>query len=129
MAQHVCMGASLMCSFGVAPSELIVEPENRCTTSGMPAATIMDHLPMANIAPFGMCMAPTNPEVIAATAAALGVFTPMPCVPVTVAPWAPGSPTVLLGGIPCLNNESVLMCAWLGVITVEMPGQVTEEIP
>ena len=129
MPQHVCMGASLMCSFGVAPSELIVEPENRCLTSGMLAANIMDHIPIANIPPFGMCMAPTNPEVIAATAAALGVFTPMPCIPVTVAPWAPGSPTVLLGGLPALNNESVLMCAWAGVITVEMPGQVTEEIP
>ncbi len=129
MPQHVCMGASLMCSFGAAPSTLIVEPENRCLTSGMPAATIMDHIPLVNIPPFGMCIAPTNPVFIAATAAKLGVATPVPCIPLTVAPWVPGSPTVLLGGLPTLNTESICMCTWLGVITIEMPGQMTEEIP
>ena len=129
MAQHVCMGAMLMCSFGVAPSSLVVLPTNLVMTSGLPAATIMDSAPMVNIPPFGMCIGPSNPTVAAATAAALGVLTPMPCIPVIPAPWAPGSPTVLIGGIPALNNTSQAMCAWGGVITITSPGQVTESIP
>ncbi len=129
MAMHVCMGAGTMCTFGMIPSELIVLPENRVLTSGMPAATIMDHVPIVNIVPFGMCISPANPEVIAATAAALGVLTPMPCIPVTPAPWVPGSPTVIEGGFPVLNNESTLMCTWGGEIMITNPGQVTEMVP
>jgi hypothetical protein len=122
------MGAMMACSFGVAPASLIVLPVNRVMTSGMPAATIMDHVPIVNIPPFGMCSAPTNPEVITATAAAEGVLTPMPCVPVTPAPWVPGSPTVIEGGVPALNNTCTLLCTWAGEITITDPGQVTEQI-
>lgn len=129
MPMHVCNGATLMCSFGVAPSVLAVLPINRTLTSNMPAANIMDHVPMVNIMPFGMCITPSNPAVAAATAAAMGVLTPMPCVPVTPAPWVVGSPTVLLGNMPALNNTSTLMCTWGGVITVTVPGQFTEMIP
>lgn len=129
MPMHVCNGAMLKCSFGVAPSVLTVLPINRTMTSNMPAANIMDHIPMVNIMPFGMCITPTNPAVAAATAAAMGVLTPMPCVPVTPAPWVVGSPTVLLGNMPALNNTSTLMCTWAGVITVLQPGQFTEMIP
>ena len=129
MSMHVCNGATLMCSFGVAPSVLTVLPVNRTITSNMPAANIMDHVPMVNIMPFGMCITPTNPAVAAATAAAMGVLTPMPCVPVTPAPWMPGSPIVLLGNMPALNNTSTLMCTWGGVITVTVPGQFTEQVP
>ena len=129
MPQHVCMGATLKCSFGVAPSSLVVLPVNRVMTSNVPAANIMDHKPMVNVMPFGMCNCPANPAVAAATAAALGVLTPMPCVPVTAAPWAPGAPTVLLANFPALNNTSKLMCTWGGVIEVTMAGQTTEMIP
>ena len=129
MAQQVCNGAMLQCSFGVAPSTLIVVPKAMVNTSKQPAATIMDNIPIANIPPFGMCSAPTNPAVIAATSAAAGVFTPAPCIPVTTAPWAPGCPTVTLGKIPALNSTSKLMCTWLGVISVTQPGQFTHNIP
>ncbi len=130
MPQHVCNGAVMMCSFGVAPSTLIVLPINRVLTSNQPAANIMDHLPMVNVMPFGMCMTPSNPQVAAATAAALGVLTPMPCVPMTeAAPWVPGAVTVLEGGQPALDNTSQLLCMWGGVITISVPGQFTEEIP
>jgi len=61
MPQHVCHGALLACSFGVAPSSLMVLPTNRVMTSSQPAATIMDHQPMVNIAPFGLCMSLANP--------------------------------------------------------------------
>lgn len=68
--------------------------------------------------------------MIAATAAALGVFTPMPCVPVTPAPWIPGgAPTVLMGVAPALDAQGTLICAWGGVIKVAQPGQVTTFVP
>jgi hypothetical protein len=124
MGLQVCMGAALQCSFGVAPSILVVLPQNAVLT-GTPAATIMDNKPITNVPPFGMCNSPSNPTVIAATAAALGVLTPMPCVPVLPAPWLLGSPTVLIGNMPSLNDSSKLMCAWAGVIQIVAPGQAS----
>ena len=128
MAIQVCMGALLQCSFGAAPSTLVVLPSNRTLTQ-TPAATIMDHAPLVNIMPFGMCSSPANPVVAAATAAALGVLTPMPCVPATASPWIVGAPTVLIGNMPALNNSSKLMCNWGGVIQITNPGQTTVMIP
>ncbi len=125
MPQEVVSGAITMCSFGLAPGTLNVLPVNMTMAGGPPAANIIDHLPMVNIMPFGMCISPANPAVAAATAAALGVLTPMPCVPVTPAPWVPGSPTVLIGNAPALNNTSTCMCTWGGVIQITFPGQVT----
>jgi hypothetical protein len=128
MGQVVCGGALLQCSFGVAPSSLMVLPANLVTTM-MPIANIMDNKPMVNILPFGMCQSMANPMVAAATAAALGVLTPMPCIPVTAAPWAPGSPTVQIANMPALNNSSKLMCNWAGVIQINMAGQMTIQVP
>ncbi|MCU6499860.1 DUF4280 domain-containing protein [Rugamonas sp. A1-17] len=128
MGQQTCMGAMLKCSFGVAPGTLMVLPANAVLTA-VPDANIMDNKPMVNILPFGMCQSMANPMVAAATAAALGVLTPMPCIPATVAPWVPGSPTVLLGNMPALNNSSKLMCMWGGVIEINAPGQTTVSIP
>ena len=130
MAFQVCMGATLQCSFGVAPSALMVLPQNRVLTGPVPsAANIMDNKPLVHILPFGMCSSLANPTVAIATAAALGVLTPMPCIPVTLAPWAPGSPTVLIGNMPALNHTSQLLCMWAGVIEVVQPGQMTVQIP
>lgn len=122
MGVQVVMGAMLQCSFGVAPSSLMVPPANR-VMGPTPAANIMDNKPMANILPFGMCSSPANPTVAAATAAALGVLTPMPCIPATVAPWVPGCPKVLIGNMPALESNSKLMCSYGGVIQVVSPGQ------
>jgi hypothetical protein len=129
MPLQVCMGAMMLCSFGVAPSSLVVLPTNRVITNEVPDANIMDHIPLVNILPFGMCSCPDNPEVAAATAAALGVLTPMPCVPVTPEPWVPGAPTVLLGNFPTLDNTSELICTWGGVITFVDAGEETVEVP
>jgi len=128
MGQQVCMGAMLQCSFGVAPSTLVVLPANR-TLTGTPAANIMDNKPIVNVPPFGMCQSMANPMVASATAAALGVLTPMPCIPVTPAPWIVGAPTVLIGNMPALNNTSKLMCNWGGVIQITSPGQTTTQVP
>ena len=124
MACQVCAGAVIQCSFGAAPAALSVLPANRVLT-GTPAATIMDFAPIVNIPPFGMCSSPSNPTVIAATAAAMGVPTPAPCVPATAAPWTPGAPTVLIGNMPALNDSSKLTCMWGGMIQVSFAGQAT----
>ncbi|HSS01098.1 MAG TPA: PAAR-like protein, partial [Kofleriaceae bacterium] len=58
-----------------------------------------------------------------ATAAALGVLTPMPCVPVTTTPWVPGSPKLINGGMPAVDSNCKLICNWGGVIQVLNPGQ------
>ena len=129
MPNHVCNGALLKCTMGMAPSSLVVLPLNMQNTSNMPAANIQDHIPMVNIMPFGMCQSPANPMVAAATAAAMGVLTPMPCIPVTPAPWVTGSPTVTLANQPALNKSSMLMCNWAGQISIQMEGQMTHTIP
>ena len=99
MGMLVNNGALLQCTFGAAPKPITVLPVNKTMAVGPPAANIMDNKPMVNVGPFGMCMSPTNPAVAAATTAALGVLTPMPCLPVIPAPWVPGSPTVLIAQI------------------------------
>jgi hypothetical protein len=125
MGQMVCTGAVTQCTFGMAPSTLMVLPINRVMACNMPAANIMDNKPMVNVMPFVMCSSPSNPTVIAATAAALGVLTPMPCIPNTVAPWTPGNPKTLIGNMPVINNSSKLTCLWGGMISINFAGQVT----
>jgi len=127
MGQMVASGAMMMCSFGVAPSTLNVLPANK-VMAGAPAANIMDYKPMVNIAPFGMCTTPSNPTVAAATAAALGVLTPMPCVPNVVAPWMPGVSTVMLAGMPALDNSCKCLCIWGGQISIAQAGTTTQNV-
>ncbi|MBV9787238.1 MAG: DUF4280 domain-containing protein [Chloroflexi bacterium] len=117
----------LQCSFGVAPSTLVVIPQNQVLAT-TPAANIMDNKPIANVPPFAMCQSMANPAVAAATAAAMGALTPMPCVPVLTAPWIVGAPTVLIGNMPALDSNSQLICAFGGVIQITNPGQVTVQL-
>lgn len=119
MGVQVSTGAEVACSFGAAPSVFAASSENVAATT--PAGVITD-VELENIPPFGMCTAPTNPEVAAATAAAFGTLTPVPCVPV-LTPWTPGAAGVLINGIAALDDASECMCAWAGVITVTSPGQ------
>lgn len=125
IGQGVVSTALLQCSFGTVPVPLNVLPQSKVFCGNMPAGTIMDNRPLVNILPFGMCSNPSNPMVIAATAAALGILTPMPCIPVTVAPWTPGNATVLIGGNPALNDGCQLMCSYGGAISIKMAGQFT----
>ncbi len=129
MGLIVCAGAMCSCTFGMAPSQLNILPENKTMGCSKPCGTIMDNKPLVNIMPFGMCQSLANPQVASATAAALGVLTPMPCIPATSAPWMPGSPTVLVGGKPALSDSCKLMCNWGGVISISFPGQAVIKIP
>jgi hypothetical protein len=129
MPLQVVNGAQLMCTFGTSPSTLTVLPVNRTSVDNQPEATIQDFVPMVNIMPFGMCTTPSNPQVAAATSAALGVLTPQPCIPATTSPWTPGAPNVVIATIPALDNISTCTCMWGGVITITDPGQQTKQIP
>lgn len=120
MGTPVLTGALLQCSFGVAPSTLNVIPQNRVQAEGKPMANIMDNKAIANVPPFGVCSSLANPATASLTAAALGVLTPGPCVPVLPAPWTPGSPTTTVGGMPALTDSSMCTCAYGGVIQVKV---------
>ena len=125
MGLQVVNSAPCTCSFGTAPSSLMVLPTNCVNASKQPAATIMDNIPFVNVMPFAMCTSLANPAVAAATAAALGVLTPMPCTPVPAGPWVVGVPTVTIKGMPALDDASKLMCSYAGVITITFAGQAT----
>ena len=128
MANPMVQTALCTCSFGAAPAPLTVTSQMTVTICGMPAATVLDGAPINNLPGFGMCSCMGNPAVAAATAAAMGVLPPAPCVPATVA-WAPGCPTVTVCGKPLLNNTSKLMCAYGGVIQPTMTPAVTVKVP
>ena len=124
MALQSISTAQLACTFGASPSVLNVLPTNQVLAGDLPAATIADMVPTTNIATFGMCLSPTNPTVASATAAASGVLTPMPCVPLPAGPWAPGVPKVLIMGQPALDATCTCTCTWAGVISIVQPGQI-----
>lgn len=121
---NVVSSAMLQCTFGAAPASLTVLPDDRVMVEGRPAATVMDNVSMVNIPTFGMCMSLSNPQVAAATAAALGVLTPMPCVPVIAAPWSPGAAKTMIAGKPALTAGAMTNCTWGGVVSVTVPGAV-----
>ena len=127
MGYGVLGGAVLQCSFGMTPSVLNVLPVSRVLSS-MPLAAITDCVPMVNIMSFGMCSSISNPTVASATAAAFGVLTPMPCIPVIAGTWAPGSQTVLIGGNPDLNHSCKLTCAYGGIIEIKSPGTTNIQV-
>jgi len=127
MPALVANGAQLACTLGTTASPLTVlpGPPHGVIAGAPPAplATIMDHVPLTNIATFGMCLSPANPAVVAATAAAGGTFTPAPCVPATALPWAPPA-KVLINGVPAFGQEAKCQCTWQGTISVISPGQL-----
>jgi hypothetical protein len=118
MASYVNSGTRTKCSFGTTPSSIQVLPTRGIDIDGAPMANIMDNKPMVNIKPFGMCRSILNPTVASATSAAMGVLTPMPCVPNIAAPWMPGKVMFQIGGQPALMDNCKLMCIWAGVIEI-----------
>ena len=128
MANPVVQTATCTCSFGAAPAVLTVTSQQTVSICKMPADTIQDGAALSNVPTFGMCSNPANPTVASATAAAMGVLTPMPCVPATVA-WAPGCPTVTVCKRPLLNSTSKLTCSYGGVIQVTVTPAMTVKVP
>ncbi len=124
MSELAVVAGTCMCSMGTAPAPLKVTSQAKVLAGGKPAATIQDCQGIANVGPFGMCTSLANPQVAAATAAALGVLTPQPCVPVPAGTWIPTKPKVLIGGKPCLSSDCKMVCAYAGSISIANPGQV-----
>jgi hypothetical protein len=127
----MCNGTTLIsCSMALvpAPVPLTATPPPMVQGVKQQACTVMDYKPMVNIPTFGMCNSPTDPAVIALTAAALGVHTPAPCIPKTTSPWTPGSTTVTIGGLAALMDSDTCMCTSMGSISVKSSMAPTVEI-
>jgi hypothetical protein len=93
--------------------------------SAGPMGTCADCVPFLNVKPFGVCMSLANPITAAQTAAALGVLTPGACIPVPAGMWIPMKPVVMAKPGPILTSDSMLMCAYGGMIKITLPGQFT----
>ena len=113
----------MQCSMGTATAMLTVLPDRKILLDGQPQANITDSKPLANIPPFGLCTSLANPVVAAATAAHLGVLTPMPCVPNPTGPWQNGKTEFMLKGAPALCQDCKLTCMWAGTISLVDSGQ------
>lgn len=117
-----CTGALLSCPMGLMPTPLNVIPKNMFGLTG-PIATCTDCIPFVNIVPFGVCKSLLNPSTAALTAAAFGVLTPGPCIPTPAGMWIPTKPNVMGITGPILPNNSMLICAFGGIIKINIPGQ------
>ncbi len=124
MSELVTATGMCMCSFGTAPAPLKVTSQAKVLAGGKPCGTISDTQAFANVGPFGMCTSLANPQVAAATAAALGVLTPQPCIPQVAGTWIPTKPKVMIGGKPCLASDCKAMCAYAGSLSITFPGQI-----
>jgi uncharacterized protein DUF4280 len=128
MGKPVVDGAVMACSFGSAPSKLVVLPANRVQAENKPMANVNDFKPYANIKPFGLCASLANPITASQTSAAMGTLTPGTCTPNTTKPWSPGSLTVLVAGAAALDNNCVCNCNYAGVIKISVPGTRKETL-
>ena len=119
MGVAVVSGAKVSCPFGTTPACLAVARPG-CLGSSKPIATITD----TTLPPFGMCSSMTNPQVAAATAAAMGVLTPQPCSFVPMGVWSVTKATMLIEGKPILTSDAKLTCALgMGTLSIIYPGQ------
>lgn len=123
MAMPAVSGAVLACTMGTTGT-LIVTSQSTILMGGAPVATIADSVPVTNIGPCGLCISMANPTVASATAAAMGVLVPMPCVPSTMGIWQCGG-TPMTASKPCLSTDAQIPCAYGGVIRIAAPGQGT----
>lgn len=127
MGIPVVSGAACLCTMGTSPGQINATNQMTIRVGGKPAASIADSAPLSNVGSCGMCTSLANPAVAAATAAALGVLTPQPCVPAPAGAWVcPGK--VRVGGKPILTTDGKLNCAYGGTISIMNPGQMTTKI-
>lgn len=127
MGVPVVTGATFLCTMGTAPGQLIATSQATIRIAGRPAATIADAAPISNLGPCGMCTSMANPAVSSATAAALGVLTPMPCIPAPAGGWI-CSGTPLLSGQPMLTTDGSITCIYGGSISILNPAQTTTRV-
>jgi len=121
MPPNANLGGTIVCTMSLGSGSLMAVRPN-VLIEGKPAANVMDMAPMVNIMPMGACTSLANPTVAAATAAALGVLTPQPCLPVPTGPWTELAPLTKIGGMGALVTGSTCNCAWSGVIMLTNGG-------
>ncbi len=114
------MSGMLECTFSPAPGSYL---SIRATTlvANMPSSNISDTMIGANVVPFPVCIAPTNP-----VAPAQLMIPPYVCVPM-LSPFTPTNPTILLENMPITTEDSIAMCMYAvgGVVSFTNPGQFT----
>lgn len=118
-----CLSTLIKCSFGVAPGTLMALPVKMVFPSFQPVICNIDFVPFMNIMTFVMCQSMSNPMVIAATAAAMGALTPMPCIPVLIGPWNSQHAKIKVKNIPTATMQSMCNCAYAGAISIMMIPQ------
>lgn len=118
MPTQVVTGATLQCSLGASPATFSASGTKVQATT---TAGVVSDVGTANVPPFGLCSAPSNPAVIAAQGS------PQPCMPV-LSPWTPGSVTTKIGGVAALDDASQCQCSWGGKITVSDAGQKSKTV-
>ena len=116
-------GGILTCTFGAMPSTFTALANPTVQVDGKTAATMMDNAPLMSIQPFGLCTSLANPMVAAATAAALGILQPQPCLPVIPGPWVAGGQKIRSGGKALVCQGDCIMCAYAGTISIANSGQ------
>lgn len=122
MSLFVVTGGTCKCSFGTGICTINATTQTTVMSEGKPVVTITDNQ-IANIKGFVMCTSLANPQVQAATTAAMGVLTPQPCIPACASPWMGGS-SILVGGKPAVTGTSTLMCSkGQGQISIVSTGQ------
>lgn len=126
MTEILTNGCPLRCTFGMAPSvfQTLNLPGKPVILNAFSAGIATDIAPGVNIPPFGMCQSLSNPTVASATSAAMGVLTPMPCVPVVAQPWAPTDPIMTWNGVALATVKSKCLCVWGGEISVQAPMEM-----
>ncbi len=114
MGERVVVGGAILtCTSGSAPAVLVATMARSfpLQIQGKMVATLFDHLPLANVTPFGVC-----------------AITSLPCVPVTLSPWQPNLDDVNLLEMVVLGDGACLTCALGGKITVASAGQTKVEL-
>lgn len=124
MGIAVVAGATILCPFGTTPASLAVTSQGIVLAEGKPMATIED-ASAANIPTCGMCSSLANPQVASATAAALGVLTPQPCIPAIAGTWTAVQTKCMAGGKPCLTTGATAVCSYGGTLNIINAGQTT----
>ena len=104
------MVATLECTWGSQTSETKVLPKK--TKDGL----------LLNILPFGNCKCLAYSKTAEETSKALGVLTPMPCIPNVVNSWCSDDKLVLVGDPSELNISSFCICTWGGIIKINFIG-------
>lgn len=122
MAIPVVSGATIACPMGLSTGTIVATSQVSVMLGGKPVALISDSAPLTNVTPCGMCTSMANPTVAAATSAAMGVLTPMPCIPAPMGAWVCGM-SPIVAGKPTLTSEGKLACSYGGSITIVNPGQ------